>query len=167
MDYRAATLTRSSTSTCTKSRVDAVLTIALGDIAAFVAKGLLSREQAVGWINDLTDVALLEAVERFQVKLRLPDGTFYGLDYQVSDDGSIASKGTAGGFSVHWIPAGTSVTLVVKWRDRAPKLEEARRLLRGRGWGPASILEAKGEPDRGYAKDGYGVYRRTVGEWPR
>lgn len=163
--YATASKTRSATSTCTATRVDAVLDLFLGDVAAFIARGLVSRERATDWLRDLVDVLLLEAVERFQIKVTLPSGAQIGLDYTVSDDGSIAGSDGCGGFSTHWIPANASLTLVIRWRTSAPKYEEARALLRARGWGPATILDASGASDRTFAKDGYGLHRRTIGEW--
>ncbi len=166
MMYAATTTkTRSATSTCTKSRVETVLAVFLGDVTGFICRDLLTRERALSWKQDLTDVLQLEAVERFQVKLTLPDGTQRALDYQISDNGQISEADECGGISAHWIPAGTTLALTVRWRTGAPKLEEARRILRERGWGTGSLLEATGSPDRTYSKDGYGLYRRTVGDW--
>lgn len=160
------TKTRSASSTCTTTRVEAVLDLFLGDVAAFIARGMVTSDRAKGWFRDLSDVLVLEAVERFQLKLALPDGTERALDYEVSDDGRIGATEGAGGFASHWIPADAKVTLVIRWRTGAAKLEEARRLLNSRGWGPTSMLDASSAAERTYSKDGYGVYRRTVGTWP-
>ena len=163
--YASATKTRSASSTCTASRVEAVLDELLGDLVGLIARDLLTRERAVEWLGDLQDVLVLEAVERFQIKIKLPSGEELALDYEVSDDGSIGEGESCGGFSSHWIPADAQVTLVVRWRTDAPRYEEARRLLRSRGWGPATMLDAAGTVERSFARDGYGVHRRTVGEW--
>lgn len=161
-----ATKTRSATSTCTKSRVEAILDLFLGDVAAFISRGMVSVDRAQGWLRDLSDVLMLEAVERFQLKLTLADGGEKALDYEVSDDGRIGATDGSGGFASHWIPAGSKVTLVIRWRKGAARLEEARKLLRDRGWGPATMLDASSAAERTYSKDGYGVLRRTVGNWP-
>lgn len=160
-----ATQTRSSTNTCTASRVEAILDLVLGDVVAFIHRGLMTRDRALTWLSDLTDVLLLEALERFQIKLTLPDGREIGLDYEISDDGRISITDGCGGFSSYWIPDKTKVGLVVRWRTQAPNYEKARKLLVERGWGPGTMIEASGEPDRSYAKDGYGVYRRSIGAW--
>lgn len=167
MTYAAATLTktRSATSTCTKSRVEAILDLFLGDVAAFIARGMVSPERASGWIRDLVDVLVLEAVERFQIKVTLPDGRQLALDYEVSDDGRVGASDSCGGFASHWIPADSTVNIVVRWRTTAPRYEEARKLLRDRGWGPSTMLDASSAVERTYSKDGYGVHRRTVGQW--
>lgn len=157
--------TRSSSSTCTAARVSAILDLFLGDLAAFLARGLMTRDSAVGWLRDLTDILVLEAVQRFQVKITFPSGNQIALDYEVFDDGRISTSDGCGGFSSHWIPAGSTVSLVVRWRAGAPKLEEARRLLHERGWGTGTMLDATGAAERTFSKEGYGVNRRIVGEW--
>lgn len=164
--YGTATKTRSATSTCTKSRVEAILDLFLGDVAAFVARGFLRQQSAVEWYRDLADVLLLEAVQRFQIKVTLPDGSERALDYEVSDDGRIGASDGSGGFPTHWVPSGSKLSLVLSWRTGAPKLAEARELLRARGWGVGTMLEASSAVERTYSKDGYGVYRRIVGDWP-
>lgn len=166
MHTATTTRSRSSTSTCTKSRVEAVLDIFLGDLAGLICREVLSKERAVQWLRDLGDVLMLEAVHRFQVKLTLPDGSRYALDYEVSDTGQIWTSDECGGFATYWIPKATRVGLVVEWRTDADRLAEARELLRARGWGTGTLLEVDGAPDRAFSKDGYGFYRRTVGEWP-
>ena len=157
------TRSRSATSTCTTSRVDAVLDVFLGDVAGFISHGLMTRERASDWLRDLVDVLDLEAVERFQVKITVPGGKVAALDYEVSDDGSISGADGCGGFSSHWIPANSGVALVIRWRTQAPKLAAARALLQARGWGAGSMLDASGAADRTYSKSGYGLYRRTIG----
>jgi hypothetical protein len=159
------TRTTSATSTCTKSRVEAVLDIFCGDLCAFIARGLLSRESATSWLRDLSDVLLFEAVERFQVKVSLPRGGQIALDYEVSDDGKIRNSSASGGFSTTSIPDGSKVSVVVSWRKNAPRQAAARQLLLDRGWGAGSILAATGDVDRAFADNGYGVYRRFVGDW--
>lgn len=160
-----STYTRSSTSTCTSSRVEAVLDLFCGDLVAFIARDLLTETRAKGWLRDLRDVLVLEAVEHFQVKITFPNGTKRGLDYQVSDDGRIRATDASGGFSAAFIPVGSKLRLSIGWRARAPKLERARRLLRGRGWGPSSspMLDVSGPPDRAFSDGGYGVHRRFAG----
>lgn len=160
------TKSRSATTTCTKSRVAAVLDVFLGDLVGLMCREVLATERAVRWVRDLGDVLVLEAVQRFQVKLTLPDGSLRALDYEVSDTGKISTSDGCGGFATYWIPKATRVGLVLEWREDAPRLAEARKLLQHRGWGTGTLLEADGAPDRAYSKDGYGFYRRTVGEWP-
>jgi hypothetical protein len=162
---KTRTRTATSSSTCTKSRVETVLDLFCGDLAAFIARGLMTREVAVGWLRDLSDVLVFEAVERFQVKVTLPSGGKLALDYEVSDDGRIRNSDASGGFSSTSIPAGSSFAVVVRWRANAPRFEAARKLLRDRGWGAGSMLDAEGTPDRAYSEDGYGVYRRMIGNW--
>jgi hypothetical protein len=162
---KTRTHTATSTSTCTKSRVEAVLDLFCGDLCAFIARDLMSRDRATHWLRDLTDVLVLEAVERFQVKITTPSGHERALDYEVSDDGQIRGSSASGGFSTVSIPSGSSLALVVRWRADAPHVEAARRLLRERGWGPGTVLDATGSPDRAYAEGGYGVYRRMIGGW--
>lgn len=160
------TRTRAATTTTTTSRVEAVLTFFTADLVAFIANDLMKREVAVDWLRDLNDVLVFEAVERFQVKATFPSGKEIGLDYEVSDDGSIKNTDASGGFSTSGIPAGSKLGLVVRWRPKAPGLEKARELLRARGWGVGTMLEATGPADRAYSDSGYGVYRRFAGEWP-
>lgn len=159
------TRTATGTSTCTKSRIEAVLDLFCGDLAAFIARGLITRDVAADWLRDLTDVLAFEAIERFQIKATLPSGRNLALDYEVSDDGRIRNSDSSGGFSTTAIPAGSSLTVVVRWRVGAPRIEAARKLLRERGWGVGSMLDAAGGPDRTYSEGGYGVYRRMIGEW--
>jgi len=160
-----STATRSATTTCTASRVEAVLDLFLGDVVAFIARGLVTQDRAVGWLRDLRDILLLEAVERFQLKLTLPDGSERALDYEVSDDGRIGSSDGCGGFSSYWIPANSSIRLIVQWRADAPNYAEAHRLLQSRGWGPAKMLGGSSTSDRTLSNDGYGLRRRTIGDW--
>ena len=159
------TQTYSSTGAFTKSRVETVLGLVLGDVASFISRDLITRERAIAWLRDLTDVLELEAVKRFQVKVTFPDGRQIGLDYEVVDDGSIKSSDESGGFSAFFIPAGSRVALIIDWRENAPRKAEAERLLQNRGWGPGTLLEASGSPDRAYADGGYAVVRRLAGNW--
>lgn len=161
----AASQTRSATSTTTSSRVNAVLDLFFGDLVAFVARKMLGTERAKAWLRDLTDALVMEAVERFQVKITLPNGKELGLDYEVSDDGSLRGSDTSGGFSTSLIPADSNLALVLRWRADAPRVEEARTLLRSRGWGVGSLLETAGAPERAYADNGYGLKRRFAGDW--
>lgn len=163
--YGSATMTRSATSTCTASRVDAVLDVFFGDAIALCCRDFLSKDRLKKWGSDLVAVLLLEAVERFQIKLTLPSGEKLALDYTVSDDGSAVGADGCGGFSVHWLPAGTQVSLVISWRANAPKLAQAQKVLNDRGWGPATMLDATGATERTYSKDGYALQRRMVGSW--
>jgi hypothetical protein len=162
---KTQTRTASSSSTCTKSRVEVVLDLFCGDLAAFIARGLMTREVAADWLRDLSDVLVFEAVERFQVKVTLPSRRTIALDYEVSDDGRIRNSDASGGFSTTSIPAGSSLAVVLRWRANAPRIEAARKLLRERGWGVGSMLDAAGTPDRAYSEGGYGVYRRMIGDW--
>jgi len=157
--------TRSTSTTYTRSRAEAVLAVFLGDVAAFLSRGLLTRHQALDWHRDLLDALDMEAVASFQLKFTLPDGTLRALDYEVSDDGCISAADECGGFAALWIPDGTRVTLVLSLRDAAPRSGETREMLRSRGWGVGSKIAATGAPDRSYSKDGYGLFRRIVGEW--
>mgnify|MGYP001340760884 CR=1 FL=1 len=163
----ASARSRSSTSTCTASRVEAVLARFLGDAAGFIARGLVSSDRAATWFRDLRDVLILEAVERFQIGITLPDGRKSALDYEVSDDGSVAQNDGCGGFATHWIPEGARVTLVILWRTHAKRYEEARKLLQDRGWGRGSMLEASSTTfERAFSQGGYSLKRRVIGEWP-
>ena len=126
------TQTRSATTTTTTTRVDTVLSFFTADLVGFIANDLLKKEVAIEWLRDLKDVLVLEAVERFQVKATFPSGKAIGLDYEVSDDGSIKNTDASGGFSTMGIPAGSKLGLVVRWRSTAPGLEKARELLRAR-----------------------------------
>lgn len=160
------TATRSSTSTCTNSRVDTVLDLVCGDLVAFIAQELMTKTTAVDWLKDLTAVLRLEAVERFQVKLKFPNGNEVALDYVVVDDGSIKNSDESGGFSTTFIPKGTVPSLVLRWRKNAPKLAEAQELLRERGWVTGgALLDVTGSPDRAYADGGYGFRRSYAGSW--
>lgn len=163
---QTATKTRSTSGTCTAARVEAALAPFLGDLVSFLASGLLSRERMADWYRDLFDVLALEAIARFQIKVLLPNGIERALDYEVSDDGRISGGDLCGGFSTQWIPPTARVSLVLRYRLDAPKLAEAQVLLKRRGWGDGKMLDVTGSPDRSYSKDGYGFYRRTVGEWP-
>lgn len=159
--------TRTASSTYTRSRAVAVLDLFVGDVAAFLSRGLVSRDAATGWYRDLLDVLDMEAVQRFQLKIAVPGSSARALDYEVSDDGLIGRADESGGFASYWMPPGTTVNLVLSLRQGAPRAEEARDLLRQRGWGVGTMLDAAGAPDRSYAQDGYGFRRRIVGEWPQ
>lgn len=157
--------TVSSATTCTKSRVEAVLDLFCGDLCAFIARELMTRDCANDWLRDLGDVLELEAVERFQVKITPPGRRSFALDYEVSDDGRILNSDASGGFSTTWVPGDSELSLVVRWRPNAPRVAAARELLRSRGWGIGTMLESSGSPERAYADGGYGFYRRTLGDW--
>lgn len=161
------TMTRSSTSTCTKSRIEAVLDLFCGDLVAFICRGILAKERSSRWLKDISDVLALEAVERFQVKVTFPSSEQVALDYQVADDGRVKQSGTSGGFSTAFIPDGSTISLHVNWRAKAPKFEQARKLLRDRGWGTGSLLVTTGAPERAYGDGGYGIERRFVGDWKK
>jgi len=126
----------------------------------------MTREIAVGWLRDLSDVLRLRGSRTVPGQgSRLPSGGKLALDYEVSDDGRIRNSDASGGFSTTSIPAGSSLAVVVRWRANAPRIEAARKLLRDRGWSIGSMLDAAGTPDRAYSEGGYGVYRRMVGDW--
>src|ERR1051326_6982382 len=107
--------TTTSTSTCTKSRVEAVLDLFCGDLCGFIARGLMDRDRAIDWLRDLSGVLILEAVERFQVKITTPNGRELALDYEVSDDGRLKNSDASGGFSTTSIPTVSGFSLVVRW----------------------------------------------------
>lgn len=161
------TMTRSATSTCTKSRVDAVLDLFCGDLVAFICEGLLRQETSERWLRDISDVLCLEALDRFQLKITPPGGQAIALDYRISDDGRIKGSATSGGFSTGFIPKGSTVSIVVRWRTSAPKLAEARKLLSERGWGTGTLITTTGDPERAYADGGYGLERRFAGDWKK
>jgi hypothetical protein len=131
--------------------------------AGLVVAGLITEERATKWATVLTYLQLERAIEYFEVQL---GGRQYGLRFTIFDDGSIHQDAKAGSIDFHGLPKGTAVGLYTHTRPNTPKYvyEELEKW----GWGfNGRRLEVSAAESRGFSKDGYGIVREKLGEWPK
>jgi hypothetical protein len=127
---------------------------------------IISFDAAVHWTEDLTFVLRHQAAHGFQVQLTKPNGSRIALDYRVSSDGSISESSTAGGIDYYALPARTRATLFVEINYEASAIAAVLAYTARRGWGTGTAVEGDAVRDRAYSKDGYGVIRGRIGDWP-
>jgi hypothetical protein len=163
----AMTATRSRTDTFTEARLAAVMPEVGADFYAMASAGLITLATAQSWTEELTFILKHRAAQRFQIQLHCPDRATIALDYQVRSDGTVHESGTGGGIDYFALPAGTYAGLLVTLDDKAPYAATVRAYIVQRGWGTDGQA-VPGDPvrDRAYSKDGYGVVRGKVGNWP-
>lgn len=156
------TASASQTSTMTEARVRAVMQNVAANLRAFVVAGHVGRDRALKWVEDLTYLQLVEALEFFELQI---NGRSFGLRYTVRSDGSVQQNSASGGLDVYGLPAGTTVQLYAHLRDITPRrvYEELGR----RGWGTdGRKIEAPESEYRSFSSNGYGLTRATLGTWP-
>jgi hypothetical protein len=161
------TSTASQTNTYTDARLRAVIPEIGADFYNMACAGLISCDNAQRWTDELTFILQNQTAYGFQVQLTYPNGQQVALDYRVSSDGSIHESSTAGGIDYYTLPAGTHPFLFVNFNYAAPKASAVTAYLRERGWSfNAHPVQGDLVRDRAYSKDGYGVIRGKIGNWP-
>ncbi len=158
------TYTVTGTNTFTEARVREVMKPVFDDFIGCAMRGFVEREQAQGWCDDLTYLLIQQAISDFELQFTRPDGTRCGFQYVVSDDGSLIEASSSGGLKLHQLPAGTSASVRVTYReDVKPHVREE---MRRRGWSPGGTsLAGDAVRERAYSKDGYGLIRSRMGDW--
>jgi len=160
-------LTRTRSDTYTDARLRAVMPEVGADFTGLAAAGLITFGQASTWTEELTFVLQHEAAFGFQIQLRCPGRATIALDYRVTSDGSIRESGKAGGIDYYALPAGSRAGLFVDMNYQAPKIATVNAYTQSRGWGTdGQPVQGTVARDRAYSKDGYGVIRGKVGDWP-
>jgi hypothetical protein len=160
------TATRSQTNSFTEARLRAVMPEVGADFTNMAGAGIVSFAVAQRWTEELTFVLQRQAARGFQVQLSCPDRAPIALDYRVSSDGTVRESGRAGGIDYYGLPDGTTATLFVDLDDNSRNITEVRLYTSQRGWGIGSAVAGDPVRDRVYSKDGYGVIRGKVGDWP-
>lgn len=160
------TATRSQTNSFTEARLRAVMPEVGADFTNMAGAGIISFAVAQRWTEELTFVLQRQAARGFQVQLSCPGRAPIALDYRVSSDGTVRESGRAGGIDYYGLPDGTTATLFVDLDDNSRNITEVRLYTSQRGWGIGSAVAGAPMRDRVYSKDGYGVIRGKVGDWP-
>ncbi|MDC0721331.1 HORMA-1 domain-containing protein [Nannocystis bainbridge] len=162
----ASTFTNTEASTFTEARARAVMVKIFVDFTAMKNAGLISAARADNWHEVLLFGLYQEAIEMFQVAFTSPAGQQWALDYQIKDDGSVATDQRPGGNNYAVFPQGTSVCLTVRMRQKARGRQKVLDFMKQHGWGmEGTILTGDAYVDRQYSQNGYGVTRTKVGEW--
>jgi hypothetical protein len=136
------------------------------DFTNMAGAGIISIAVAQRWTEELTFVLQRQAARGFQLQLSCPGYAPIALDYRVSSDGTVRESGRAGGIDYYGLPEGTTATLFVDIDDSSPSIMRVRLYTRQRAWGVGSPVVGEPVRDRVYSKDGYGVIRGKVGNWP-
>jgi hypothetical protein len=161
------TTTASQTNTYTDARLRAIMPEIGADFYNMACAGLLTFDDAQRWTDELAFILQNQTAHGFQIQLTYPNGQQVALDYRVSSDGSIHESNTAGGIDYYALPTGTRPFLFVNFNYAAPKASTVIAYLGGRGWSfDAHAVQGDVVRDRAYSKDGYGVIRGKIGNWP-
>jgi hypothetical protein len=161
------TTTASRTSTFTDARLRAIMPEVGADFYALAGAGIIALAVAQCWTEELTFILQNQAAHGFQIQLTYPTGHKVALDYRVSTDGTIRESSIAGGIDYFALPVGTRATLFVNLNFGATKIGAALDYIRARGWGEnGHAVGGDAVRDRAYSKDGYGVIRAKIGNWP-
>src|SRR6266849_5030075 len=105
------TATASRAGTMTEARVREVMQKVAANFTNFVVAGLVRREVANSWRDDLIYLQVQEALDFFEMQLRTPQGERFGLRYTVRADGSVQQDSASGGLDVYGLPLGTCASL--------------------------------------------------------
>lgn len=161
------TATRSRTDSFTEARLAAVMPEVGADFYAMASAGLIATATAQNWTEELTFVLKHKAAHGFQIQLRCAGRDPIALDYRVSSDGTVHESGTGGGIDYYSLPDGTRASLFVNLNYQAPQIAIVSSYTAQRGWG-TNGQAVEGDPvrDRAYSKEGYGLVRGKVGNWP-
>lgn len=160
------TRTATQASTFTDARAREVMRQVHGDFMSLASAGHIDREKAQKWCDEISYAVRHNVVSAFQIQLTRPNRTVAALNYSVRDDGTILEESKAGGFDPYGLPAGTSVNVVLTYKQGAPNLEDVRAYLRGKGWvSGGDLLGGDMVRDRAYSKGGFGMERSKVGVW--
>jgi len=149
----------------TEARVRHVMQKTAANFNAFVVAGLVTKERALGWTEDLSYLQLQEALAWFEIQLTTPGRARFGLRYTVSSDGSLHQDSSSGGIDLYGLPKGTTAALCAQLASNAPA--HIRPHLAARGWNfNGTQLEGETADQRAFSRDGYGLVRHAVGVWP-
>ena len=161
------TTTLSRTSTFTDARLRAIMPEVGADFYALAGAGLITLDIAQKWTDELTVILQNQGAHGFQIQLTYPNGAKVAVDYRVSSDGTIRESGLAGGIDYFALPAGTHASLFVNLNFAAPRIGVVQQFIRSRGWGEnGQAVAGDVVRDRAYSKDGFGVIRGKIGNWP-
>jgi len=160
-----STATASATTTMTEARVRAVMQKVGANFWALVVSGHLDRHEAQRWVDDLIYLQVEEALDFFEVQVTSPQGERFGLRYTVRADGSVQQDSKSGGIDLYGFSSGTRVNLYAHLRYGIP--QSVREELQRRRWGfNGTRLQAEISERRAFSKDGYGLIREKLGQWP-
>ncbi len=162
----AFTATRSNSSSFTDARLRAVMPEVGGDFYSLAAAGIIGFDVAVRWTDDLTFILQQEAASYFQVQLKCPGHATKALHYRVSSDGSVRESGTSGGIDYFALPPGTYATLYIELDFTSRNISAVQEYRQRHNWGIGQAVGGDVTRDRAYSKDGYGIVRGKVGQWP-
>lgn len=161
------TRTHSLSDTFSLARLNAIMPEIGADFFAPASAELISFEMATAWAEDIAFVLRNRACNWFQIKCEMPNGGVLAVHYTVKADGSLHESSTAGGKDYSALPAGTKVRLIVDLDYNSPNIGAVNAYTQRRGWGSgAQAVSGTPMPDRAYSKEGYGVQRGTIGNWP-
>lgn len=161
------TATRSRTDSFTEARLAAVMPEVGADFYAMASAGLITLARAQNWTEALAFILKHKAARGFQVQLRCTGRDPIALDYRVSSDGTVHESGTAGGIDYFALPSETTAILFVDLNFQASEIAAVQAYTAARGWGTdGQAVEGDPVPDRAYSKEGFGVVRGKVGNWP-
>jgi hypothetical protein len=139
----------------------------LADLAVLSQSGILSEERLLNWNDVLTFLLLREAMTKFQVQLWITREERIGVEYTVSDDGTLHEDSDSGGIDYFALPSGTTASVTIGLRDGCAALEEVKEFLKQRGFTfNGSFISGDVSRDRAYSTDSYGLIRGKVGRWP-
>jgi hypothetical protein len=163
----SATATRTDTDTYTDARLRAVMVEVGADFYAPAAAGLITYERACKWTEELSYILQHRTARSFQIQCTKPDGSKAALHYVVSSDGSVRQSGNAGGIDFFGLPKGSWLSLFVDIDWQSSNSAIVRDYITQRGWGmDGQAVQGDLARDRVYSKDGYGVIRSKIGQWP-
>jgi hypothetical protein len=139
----------------------------LADLAVLSQSGILAEERFLKWNEVLTFLLIREAISKFQVQLWISPEERIGVEYTVSDDGTLHEDSESGGIDYFALPSGTTAGITIGLRSDCAVLEEVKEFLKRRGFTfDGSFIDGDVSRDRAYSKDSYGVIRGKVGRWP-
>lgn len=159
------TFTVSATITWTDARVRYVMDKVFEDLLSQMYAGLITRSTAEKWRDDFSYLLLNQAVERFQIQFRQPNGSEAGVEYRVVEGGHVVIDERSGGLNYFGFPGGTVAAAVVSYRSDCPHLPQVQAEMARRGWGSGGQMLAGGTVDSTYSRGGCGVERSRVGDW--
>jgi hypothetical protein len=158
----ATTATRSSTTTTTDARVRYVMQKVMANFTGLAVCDLITAERAAKWSVDLTYLQMEDALAGFQVQFKEPGVEPYGLQYRVSNDGSLQQDSSSGGLDFYGVPRDTPVTLCLDLK--LGKKAQVRPWLESRGWSfNGKLIEGDESEARAFSTGGYGITRSKIG----
>jgi hypothetical protein len=139
----------------------------LADLAVLSQSGILTEERLLKWNEVLTFLLVREAIVKFQIQLCVAPKERIGVEYTVSDDGTLHEDSESGGIDYFALPSSTTASITIGLRDDCTALDEVKTFLRRRGFTfDGTFIKGEVSRDRAYSKDSFGLIRGKVGRWP-